>query len=301
MTAKTPEIDEMDRIFAELEQLPPDLQESEAAFRKAKRTLGLRTPVVGLRTVWKYFQRVAAIIVIPLLCGAIYFFLTKSDGTQPVWSELMVPDMQIRELTLPDGSTLFINSGSRITYPDAFSGNNREIFLDGQVRAEIAKDPKHPFIIRSGEIAVKVYGTKFDFKTYNKSDLVELYLMDGSVSLEVESGEQLKSIPLVPGECIQYSRASKVIEKKSFLVDSLESFADNGGFSFRNTPLGDVAADLERRFGERVIFKNPAIEKVKIFAIYSNGESLRTILDDISTTLGGATVSQNGNVWIIGE
>jgi len=90
---------------------------------------------------------------------------------------------QTRNLTLPDGTLLTLNAGSRITWPDRFSGANREVFLDGEVVANVAKDSEHPFIIHSGEADIRVHGTTFDLKAYHDASILEIMLREGSVSL----------------------------------------------------------------------------------------------------------------------
>lgn len=292
----------MDRILSELEYQtldPGDRRAALYAYDKACKTLGIDNTGRTLRKVWRWTQRISAVLFVPLIAGLTYALLFKSEPADSKWAELIVPDMQTQELLLPDGSKLVVSAGSRVTYPYSFNGKTREVFLDGEVQADIAKDPEHPFIIHSGNIAVKVYGTKFNFKTFSKSDYVEVLLKEGSISLDAQTEAGLRSVPMIPGEFVQYCRSTEIIEKTSLDEYSISLFDDGNTLRFGNIPLGEVAAELSRRFGEDVIVCNTTLEKTKLYAIYSNGENLEEILSNITASLGGARLIHSGNVWLI--
>lgn len=292
----------MDRILAELENRPQDAEDRRAAlyaYYKACDTLGIKDAGRAVRKVWRWTQRATAVLFIPLLAGLAYALFFKAEPADSKWAELVVPDMQTQELVLPDGSKLVVNAGSRVTYPDSFNGGTREVFLDGEVQADIATDPEHPFIIHSGNLAVKVYGTKFNFKTYSKSDYAEVLLTEGSISLDAQTGAGLRTVPMKPGEFVQYCRSTEIIEKSSLDENSIALLSDNRTLKFRDIPLNEIASELGRRFGEEVVVCSPALAETKLFAIYSNGETLEEILSNITVSLSGARLIHNGKVWMI--
>lgn len=292
----------MDRILAELERRPQDAVDRRAAlyaYERACDTLGIKDAGRVARKVWRWTQRICAVLFIPLIAGLAYTLFFKAEPADSKWAELIVSDMQAQELVLPDGSKLIVNAGSRVTYPDSFNGDTREVFLDGEVQADIATDPEHPFIIHSGNLAVKVYGTKFNFKTYSKSDYAEVLLTEGSISLDARTEAGLRTIPMKPGEFVQYCRSTEIIEKSSLDKNSIALLSDNRTLKFRNLPLNEIASELERRFGEEVVICSPALAKTKMFAIYSNGETLEEILSNITVSLGCARLTHSGKVWMI--
>ena len=104
----------------------------------------------------------------------------------------------------PDGTRLLLKAGSRITYPSEFKSDRRQIFLDGEVFAEVSKNPHRSFVITSGQVSVKVLGTKFDFRAYSSSKSSEIALAEGSVEMLVSSGSTSVTYSMIPGDVLQY-------------------------------------------------------------------------------------------------
>lgn len=292
---------EMDRLLSELEKLPSDRKKALAAYKTAKKSLGLGRSERFLENGWKWAQRACVCLILPLAGFLIYYACFDPSREAVKWAEVIVAAKDTCSLVLPDGSRLKINSGSRVTYPETFRGDTRDIFLDGEVLADITTNPSHPFIIHSGDLAVKVFGTKFNFKTYSKSDFVEVYLMEGSVEFDVDNGTRSQSVSMVPGELLQYSKSSGVIDKKPFKMDAKLSFDQNGSFCFKDIPLGDIANDLKIRFDQNIIIADKELESKRIYAIFSNNERIEQILASISVSLGGPKITKVGNTFIIGE
>lgn len=292
----------MDKLLSEFEgqaSSADDGRKALNAYLRACDTLGINKSGRVIRKVWHWTQRISAVLLIPLLGGLAYLSFFRPDAPQPTWTEVVVPTSLTQDILLSDGSKLTLSPGSRLTYPDIFCTDTREVFLDGEIKAEITKDPEHPFIIHSGNSAVKVYGTKFNFKTYSQSDYVEVLLVEGAISFDVRTGSRTQTVPMKPGEFVQYSRSTEIIEKTSMDEASISLFTSDGTLKFRDVPLKDVVADLSRKFGEEIIICNAELEKKKIFALFSNGENLETILSSITVSLGYTSLTHNGNVWLI--
>ena len=102
-----------------------------------------------------------------------------------------------------------------------------------------------------------------------------------------------------PGELVQYCRSTEIIEKSSLDKNSIALHSDSRTLKFRNLPLNEIASELGRRFGEEVVVCSPALAKTKMFAIYSNGETLEEILSNITVSLGCARLTHSGKVWMI--
>ena len=112
---------------------------AQAAFEEFCRRIGhsvpARTAPRRLTTVIRWTQRIAAVLIVPLLI-AVSLLYTKTAHT-PEWEEVLVPAGQRSELRLADGTLLWLNSGTRVTYPTHFNGRQRKIFVDGEVYAEV--------------------------------------------------------------------------------------------------------------------------------------------------------------------
>ena len=260
-----------------------DMTVSSPAYVKVSRRLGLdrksrfeRT----VRTIGRWAMGIAACVMLPLLGAFVYDRLSVPE--QADWLELKVPYGQTEELVLSDGTHLHLNAGTRVTYPSAFLGSERRVFIEGEVFAEVAKNPEQPFIIASGDVDVKVLGTTFNFKAYDNTECVELILLEGAVQVDIDANTRTKQIQLHPGEMVQYDRKSGEIEMKDFQPHLYKGFHDNGSIHFFNLRFSDIASDLERLFGVKLVLLDEELAETRYFALFSNSESLDQILDDIN-------------------
>lgn len=268
---------------------------SEEALKLTRKRLGLiRHPYL------RPFYWAAAVIAVLLAIPAA-FQAGRSYRHEPapaVWQECYVPATQTREVTLPDGTQLVLNAGSRVTWPDRFSGETREIFLDGEVVAQVAKDAAHPFIIHSGEADIRVHGTTFDLKAYRDATILEVMLKEGSVSLDIPSDNGKREVRLSPGDLAQYDRKAGEVTVGKISPDGYPGFNEDSSFSFINIPLLDIAADLERTFGKRIVVADDAIVNQRFLALFSNGEGLDEILQLLCRNGRLKTVRRGDTIYI---
>lgn len=214
------------------------------------------------------------------------------------WFEKQVPYGEIASLTLPDGTHLHLNSGSRITYPSAFTGKERRIFVDGEIFADVAKDPHKPFIIRSGDVGIRVLGTKFNFKSYTNTDCIELLLVDGAVQFDIDTDTRKQQLRMEPGDLVLYDRVSNDINLSTFQPEHFKSFADNRAIHFFNLRMHDIALDLERLFGTRIVILDEALAQTRYFAYFTNNETLDQILSAINSDRKMKISRRDGVVYL---
>lgn len=280
--SEDPQVQEaLEAIMEEMET--GDMEVSSAAYKKVSARLGLERKSrfeKTIRTVGRWAMGVAACVMLPLLGAFAYSRLSVPE--QAEWVELKVPYGQTDELMLADGTCLHLNAGTRVTYPSSFLGNERRIFIEGEVFAEVAKNPEQPFIISSGDVDVKVLGTTFNFKAYDNTECVELILLEGAVQVDIDANTRTKHIQLHPGEMVQYDRRSGEIEMKDFQPHLYKGFHDDGSIHFFNLRLSDIASDLERLFGVKVVLLDEKLADTRYFAWFSNNETLDQILDGIN-------------------
>lgn len=267
------------------------------ALVSTRRRLGMdtdRRPVY-----WLAAAILALLLAIPTSLSIGYKL--HKDPAPVAWQELTVPITDTREVQLPDGTLLVLNSGSRVTWPTAFDGDKREIFLDGEVMASVAKDPQRPFIIHSGDVDVKVHGTTFDLKSYRDATMLEVVLLEGSVSLELPSQEGRREVRLTPGDIVQFDHYSGGVSMGKVVPGTFKTFADNRSFSFINTPLKDIAADLERSFGTPIVVADSKVASQRFLAFFTNGEDLDQILRLLSRNGNLRVVRSDGTVYLYGK
>lgn len=157
-----------------------------------------------------------------------YNTLINPKGSQPI------------QMRLPDGSLIWLNAGSSVTYPVAFVGKERRIRMSGELYYEITHDANRPFIIEKGSASIRVYGTKFNVKAYDNDTELKVTLLEGAVGVRKETQSQM----LKPGQqAIVKERSISLIEN----ADTEEAMAwKNGVISFHNANLGTVLKEMER-------------------------------------------------------
>jgi transmembrane sensor len=122
-------------------------------------------------------------------------------------NEISISPGSRTKIQLPDGSQVWINSGSKLTYEGIFSGTNREVHLDGEAYFDVVKDAAHPFIVHTSGIDIKVLGTAFNVKSYKAEPTIEATLIHGSIEVTNKNQPDAPRIMLKPHEKLVYNKA----------------------------------------------------------------------------------------------
>ena len=135
------------------------------------------------RTVLLEAIKIAAVFAITVASGT-YFYKSEICKIGEAMNTITVPAGQRANLTLADGTNVWLNARSEMRYPAVFTGNKREITLDGEAYFEVAADPDRLFVVEGGGVVVKVHGTVFNMKAREKQDHVDVSLLSGLVVVE---------------------------------------------------------------------------------------------------------------------
>ncbi|MGV8829036.1 MAG: FecR family protein [Breznakibacter sp.] len=274
----------------------------QAAFAQFKTNIGFQPKVerqFALHNILLWSQRVAAILFIPLLLMGGYLFYSRSKPV--VWDELFVPYGETRQLVLCDGTTLRLNGGTKLIYPDRFTGLKRQIFVSGEAFADVAKNPDQPFVMSFGVGQVEVLGTRFNVKSYGEDEEVEVALFEGSVMFctnhDADPGRQ---IVLEPGEMVRYNKLNHERSVVGHHRDESVTWFEGNNFYFTDKPLEDICRDLTRRFRCAFVFEDAEVAALRYYAVFQNNESLEEILEvlnvrnDLDIKLKGSTYFISG-------
>lgn len=201
-----------------------------------------------------WFQRVAAIFLLPLLVSTIYF-ATKEESAEFI--ELKTNPGMVAKLDLPDGSKVWLNSRSYLKYPRKFTGSTRTVEIDGEAYFSVHKDKTKKFIVNTPfEINAEVLGTEFNIEAYKESRQVNTTLVSGSVKLSyINRNNKEESLLMKPEEEVSYNTKTGSIEISTLYVPTLTSWKD-GLVILRNTPFEEVLKILSKRFNADFIVKN---------------------------------------------
>jgi ferric-dicitrate binding protein FerR (iron transport regulator) len=177
---------------------------------------------------------------------------------------------------LPDGSTVFLNRNSSITYPDRFDSQSRTVKLEGEAYFDIESDSKRPFTVNAGDADVTVLGTSFNVNTGNNR--VEVLVTSGEVLLKNHGGEE--SVKLQQGDLglLSDDSASKSLNSDpNYLSWKTEILV------FEGDSLGKVIRDLKRVHNINIETWNDEIRKLRVTSVFDN-QSHETIIRIICTT-----------------
>lgn len=218
----------------------------------------------------------------------------KEGGERlPEFHTLSTPKGGQFQLTLSDGSRVWLNAASAIRFPATF-GAEREIEVKGEVYVEVKQDPNKPFIIRSTDATVQVLGTSININAYENEDAVNVTLVNGSVRVLKGKTQTAKQVVLQPGQQAQlYPGNDKKIEVKQ--VDVQQQIAwKNGLFSFKSTDIAALMRQMERWYNVNVIYPK-GIPADRFSGTIPRSVNLNQFLDilqysDIKATVDGKSV-----------
>lgn len=260
---------------------PKDVKELKKIYnnRQAWLEFKKRVPAWRYRT-YGLWQAVAAAALLLLV-----FFFSYQTGRKNIREQftdivIEIPNGSRTELSLPDGSAVFLNGGSRVVYSQGFGIVDREIILKGEGFFEVAHNENLPMRIHSDNLSAEVLGTKFSFKDYGDNSDAYVALTQGSV--QVSAGSQ--TVRLVPGQAAILDSEKGYISVCGNRNRELLAWRE-GGFSFDETSLETIANELSRAFGVFFTFESEDLKSLCFYASFFNAEaSCETILNYLSNT-----------------
>jgi len=192
---------------------------------------------------------------------------TENGGTD--YNTLETDNGQQSKIVLPDNSVVFLNAGSSLKYPSSFSHlNERQVELSGEAYFEISKDKKHPFIVKTRKMGIKVLGTHFNVNSYNNEQATKTTLLEGSVLID-------RKYVLKPGELAVNSDGKLNVMPAD--VD-LELAWKNNDFYFRETSMESVMRQIARWYNIKVEYTDPRLKLVSINGLISRSKPISVVL-----------------------
>ena len=209
-------------------------------------------------------------------------------------NELIIPKGGEYQVVLADGTKVWLNSASRLIYPQSFMGKERRVVLSGEAFFDVAHDAERPFIVETSRMNVKVLGTRFNVNDYDDNEEVSTTLVNGSV--EIVSGDQ-QAFRLVPGE--QAYGKENELEKREVNVRLYTSWID-GKFLFNNTKLEEIAKQISRWYDVEIFFSSENVKKVRFTGAIVKFKPLDDLVRMIEST-SQVRFSVKGKTIVISE
>lgn len=180
----------------------------------------------------------------------------------------------VQNVPLPDGSVIQLNNHSKLIYPERFAGNSREVFLEGEAYFDVAHDKKHPFIVRAGELKIRVLGTKFTVNASSQAPQITATLLEGSIEVANEKRQML----MKPNQQLRYDVTSGNMQLTELNNASREVRWTQNVWVLTETPLLDICQRLEQQFNVKIIIMNDELIGKSFTGEFYTNESLESIL-----------------------
>ncbi|MBD8390323.1 FecR family protein [Dysgonomonas sp. BGC7] len=217
--------------------------------------------------------------------------ISKEESSE--FNQLIVPYGKRSRLTLSDGTKIWVNAGTVVTYPIEFGEKGkREIYVNGEAYLDVKKDTDRPFIVKTDKFDIQVLGTKFNVSTY-ENEINNVVLASGAVKI-LSSNTNSPAVFLKPNEMYLLDNGKSI--KKQVNVEYYTSWI-NGLYIFENEQLGVIMKRLSKYYGKSIKC-SPEISKLECSGKLDLKESLNDILNNLSTISSMKYTSDNNNYQI---
>ncbi len=261
------------------------------------------------------FLKVAAIVVVSFGLAFLAFSLleNKKSSTDLVYTEIETRAGEKSQITLPDGSKIWINACTKLRYPNNLQQREIELYLDGEAFFDLKKIPDRRITVRTSQINVKVLGTAFNVKSYKDDDVIETTLVRGKIEIENQTGKKAgnKTVTLKPNQSATFIKSSNNLSLKEFNevrinttedLDNLKKIATSknsnlvvmnsvnpetqtswkeGRLSFRKETFENLAKMLERWYDIKIEIKDQELKKSRFSGSFDK-ETIEQALQALS-------------------
>lgn len=249
---------------------------------------------------WYWLPRVAAVFLLGAMVSfTVSYILMNPNNNELTYHEINTPAGAKSKVTLPDGTTIWLNAGSNLKYSSEFGKKNRNVQLTGEAYFDVFHNPSKVFLVKTSELNIKAYGTAFNVKSYPEEGTTEATLIEGSIGVTRTTFEKKKNdeVMLEPNQRVVYYRKTKTVEtsdapakpidatvpapvkqeeqKLTYLIskgiDTKEFTSWKDGTLFiTSETLNELAVKLERKYDVKIHFENQRLKDLKFTGSLEN-------------------------------
>lgn len=260
-----------------------------------------------------------SLLLLVLVTSGLLVFKKNSSAElkAQAYSEVKTQNGNRSKILLPDGSGVWLNSDSKLTYPKEFNKNSREVYLNGEAFFDVVKNPACPFIIHTDKINVRVLGTRFNVKAYKNDRTTETSLIRGSVEVFLVQDPKKKFLlkpneklvlqnniqPLMPYKKSANRPAPTALAELQPLTymkgngEDVETSWTRNILSFEDEPFAEVAHKMERWYNVQIVFKNKKWGQQYLSGSFEL-EDLEQALQALSYTTGFHYTIEGNKIFI---
>lgn len=222
----------------------------------------------------KLLKYAAVLLLIVSISGSVGYFISRSTVPASEYAGIIVPNGERSKVVLPDGSTVQLNGGSQLKFSPAFTSRKRTVLLEGEAFFDVAHDPSHPFVVETGNLQIKVLGTRFNVSSYPDDKTITTYLEQGKVEVSIEGQGNTY---LKPSEVLKFDKSTGKAVKQT-INDSRFSDWTRSVLNIKGETIEELAKKLERRFDININFGDHEVRKY-IYSGSIKDENLDTVLE----------------------
>ncbi|MGV8092383.1 MAG: FecR family protein [Mangrovibacterium sp.] len=232
---------------------------AEISVDKAWKRIFYRKRSKLIRKAAQITLKYAAVILLFLSAGYYLAIYKINKKNQHVYTVFNIPNAEMGNIVLPDGTKVELNSSSELKYPLHFL-NSREVFLTGEAFFNVKSDPRNPFIVHVANFSIKVTGTRFNVKSYPDIS-PETTLEEGKITVIDHDGNPM--VELRPNENLVYAK-----EQKRFFVTKIDTHQKTswreGKIILKNQTIEEISKIIERWYNVKIRFYDEAIKQVRL-------------------------------------
>ena len=229
------------------------------------------------------FMKYAAVFFLAFVLGSLtHYFMNRNENNElsSLYNTIDVPYGQRSQITLYDGTKVWLNSGTKFRYPVAFSSKTRDVYIEGEAFFDVVQNKNHPFLVYAGQLKVEVLGTLFNVCAYPDDDEIMATLEEGSINaINTVDG---KSVIIKPGEQLILNCATNLLNQQKVNTELYTSWKENL-LKFENAPFDEVVKKMERWYDVKINV-DAKINTNERYTMTIKTESLREMLQLVSRT-----------------
>jgi ferric-dicitrate binding protein FerR (iron transport regulator) len=260
--------------------------------RLSENGLITKIPVVRTSFAGTAYFRIAAMVLLLLGIGSVLLYMNNKGVLSRKTIVATTDNQKNLQVTLPDGSNIFLNRNTRLSYRENFGRHGRNVTLSGEAFFEITSDKENPFTIDAGKARVKVLGTSFNVNTNNADSAVEVFVKTGTVLVSDKEGK--RNLTLDPG----YIGTMNSGSSDKFLNNDPNYMAwNNGVLIYDRQPLEMVFMDLKKVYNMDIVTNDQDImENTWTTNGPLDNQSQETIIRLICTSFN-LSYTKDGNIY----
>lgn len=232
------------------------------------------------RSIIYEWMKIAAAVVITFMVS--YFYMNNTGGNEAVEMQTIhVPAGQRAELTLADGTKVWLNALTTLTFPNRFTDSSRKVYLDGEAYFDVKHDKERRFTVNTQKYDINVLGTEFNVTAYKRNGLFETALINGAV--EIESSNGLQKLRLSPGD-------KAYVQDENLVVTSIQDYDTflwrDGIISFKNERIENILNKLELYYDVDILNEKNSIKDIRYTGKFRTKDGIEHVLNVLKIPTG---------------